>query len=122
MATDATATGQPDAAIVGMSRAARRAGGVYYTPPHLVDHVVPLTLGPLLDGDASFPPTLRVVDAACGRGAFLLGAYSFLLEWHLRRYLADDPASHARGRTAALARDGGGWRLTTRERRRILLR
>ena len=54
-------------------RAERRAGAVYYTPPHLVDAVIERTLGPPLAGGAD-PLRLRVLDPACGGGAFLLAA------------------------------------------------
>ncbi len=65
---------------------------------------------------------LRVVDPACGSGSFLLGAYQFLLDWHRDWYVADDAEKHARGRTPHLYRDRSGlWRLTTAEKKRILL-
>lgn len=47
-------------------RRSRRAGGAYYTPPHLVDY----TIDHALDGGTD----LHVVDPACGGGAFLLAA------------------------------------------------
>ncbi len=55
-------------------RNARKAGGVYYTPEVLVDHVVRHTIGPLRPG-----PALRILDPACGGGFFLLAAYRLLL-------------------------------------------
>lgn len=49
-------------------------------------------------------------------------AYQYLLDWHLNWYLANDPAKWAKGRHQALYQsDSGGWRLTTTERKRILL-
>src|SRR5207247_3113171 len=30
---------------------------------------------------------LRILDPACGSGSFLLGAYEFLLQWHLDFYI-----------------------------------
>lgn len=29
---------------------------------------------------------LRILDPACGSGSFLLGAYQYLLDWHLAYY------------------------------------
>jgi hypothetical protein len=64
---------------------------------------------------------LRVLDPACGSGSFLIGAYQFLLDWHLQFYLANDPARWAKGRRPALVQTHRGWRLTIAERKRILL-
>ena len=64
---------------------------------------------------------LRVVDPACGSGSFLLGAYQYLLDWHLNYYLTHDPQSHTQGKKPPLvATDGGEYRLTTETKKRIL--
>lgn len=64
---------------------------------------------------------LRVVDPACGSGSFLLGAYQYLLDWHLNYYLTHDPQSHTRGKNPPLvATEGGEYRLTTETKKRIL--
>ncbi|MBI3461715.1 MAG: Eco57I restriction-modification methylase domain-containing protein [Planctomycetes bacterium] len=64
---------------------------------------------------------LRILDPACGSGSFLIGAYQFLLDWHLKWYTEHDPAEHATGRHTRIFQGPGGWRLTTAERKRILL-
>lgn len=64
----------------------KKAGGAYYTPAALVDAMVEQTLGALLQGNS--PPEigeLRLVDAACGAGAFLVGATRWLLAWYRER-------------------------------------
>lgn len=67
----------------------RKAGGVYYTPPYIVRYIVQATLGPLCQGRTPAEVArLRIVDPACGSGSFLLGAYDFLLDWHLAYYQA----------------------------------
>lgn len=58
-------------------RVRRRADAVYYTPPHLVDFTVDRALGPALAA-ADDVLSLRVVDPACGGGAFLLAALARL--------------------------------------------
>ncbi|MCX6867499.1 MAG: N-6 DNA methylase, partial [Verrucomicrobia bacterium] len=64
---------------------------------------------------------LKVVDPACGSGSFLIVAYQFLLDWHRDRY-AENPDKWSKGKTATLYQaKGGEWRLTTAEKKRILL-
>ena len=108
----------------------RKAGGVYYTPAYIVDYIVRNTLGRLLNGpDAANPQPitlaaaakLKVADIACGSGSFLIQAYQFLLDWHRDRYLAD-PEKWSKGKLATLYPGRGGeWRLTSAEKKRILL-
>ncbi|MBE0540372.1 MAG: N-6 DNA methylase [Verrucomicrobia bacterium] len=64
---------------------------------------------------------LRILDPACGSGSFLIGAYQFLLDWHLQFYLANDPVKFAKGNRPVLVQTGKGWKLTIAERKRILL-
>ncbi len=62
------------------------------------------------------------LDPACGSGSFLLGAYQYLLTWHRNWYVANDSEKHARQRNPKLYRGASGdWRLTTAEKKRILL-
>lgn len=101
----------------------RKAGGVYYTPIYIVDYIVQQTIGKLLEGKTPKEAAkLKVLDPACGSGSFLLGAYQYLLDWHLKWYLANDPSAWARGKAACLrpVRDAT-WRLSIQERKRILL-
>ena len=102
----------------------RKAGGVYYTPTYIVDYIVKQTVGKLLDGKTPRQAQkLKVLDPACGSGSFLIGAYQFLLDWHLVQYTAaPDPQKLATGKSAVL-RPGptGDWHLTIAERKRILL-
>ncbi len=105
----------------------RKAGGVYYTPSYIVDYIVQNTLGKLLTPETEKPipladaAKLKVVDPACGSGSFLIVAYQYLLDWHRDRY-ADNPERWSKGKTATLYQaKGGEWRLTTAEKKRILL-
>ena len=66
----------------------KKAGGVYYTPEFIVDYIVSHTVGELVkDKTPRDVAKLRVLDPACGSGSFLLGAYQFLLDWHLNWYI-----------------------------------
>jgi len=111
----------------------KKAGGVYYTPTYIADYIVKNTVGKLLEGNT---PTkvakIRVLDPACGSGSFLLGAYQYLLDWHQEWYAKHDPEKHAKGRSPKVYRTispsphgrgqgEGVWRLTTAEKKRILL-
>jgi hypothetical protein len=118
----------------------RKAGGVFYTPGYIVDYIVKNTLGRLLDGEKPDEPKpipvtkaaeIKVLDPACGSGSFLIVAYQYLLDWHLRQYTADPVTGerdekkikkHASGKAPEIYQGAGDiWRLTTGERKRILL-
>ncbi|MCG2661083.1 MAG: BREX-1 system adenine-specific DNA-methyltransferase PglX, partial [Kiritimatiellae bacterium] len=100
----------------------RKAGGVYYTPTYIVDYIVKNTVGKLLEGKTPRQTAkLKILDPACGSGSFLLGAYQLLLDWHLVQYMKK-PENWTKGREPKLYQHHkGGWKLTTAERKRILL-
>ena len=64
---------------------------------------------------------LRILDPACGSGSFLIGAYQYLLDWHRDWYVADAQGSAKKHAKALYQGRGGEWRLTTAEKKRILL-
>ncbi len=130
----------------------KKAGGVYYTPQYIVEYIVQNTVGKLLGAQGSVgadprvcpdegkekgahmgaplqksitpkqASTLRILDPACGSGSFLIGAYQYLLDWHLKWYEENDPEKHARGKEPAIYKGAGAeWKLTTKEKKRILL-
>jgi len=110
-------------AVVEAKPEVKKAGGVYYTPTYIVDYIVRHTVGTLLEGRTPRQAAgLKILDPACGSGSFLLGAYQYLLDWHRDWYVADGPEKHTKGRAPAVYEHGvGDWRLTTAERKRILL-
>ncbi|OYV14574.1 MAG: type II site-specific deoxyribonuclease [Methanosaeta sp. NSM2] len=72
-------------AVVEDKPEVRKAGGVYYTPSYIVEYIVKNTVGRLLEGkSAAQAAEIRILDPACGSGSFLIGAYQFLLDWHLQ--------------------------------------
>ncbi len=125
-------------AVVEEKPEVRKAGGVYYTPTYIVDYIVQNTVGKLVEDKtpqevgaltATYQPSkakdtrpLSVLDPACGSGSFLLGAYQFLLDWYRDQYVNEGPGKHTTGKTPRLYQHGSGeYRLTTNERKRILL-
>ncbi|MDD5676809.1 MAG: N-6 DNA methylase [Kiritimatiellae bacterium] len=96
----------------------RKAGGVYYTPTYIVDYIVKNTVGKLLaDKTPRQAAKLRILDPACGSGSFLLGAYQYLLNWHRDYYVKEGPEKNRK----VLYQAHEDWRLTTDEKKRILL-
>jgi len=113
-------------AVVEEKPEVKKAGGVYYTPTYIVDYIVKQTVGKLVEDKKPGPrgtvSKLKILDPACGSGSFLIGAYQYLLDWHRDQYITDDPEKWAKGRKPCLYQGSGGdWRLTTDERKRILL-
>ena len=97
----------------------RKAGGVYYTPAYIVEYIVKHTVGALCEGKTPKQiAKLRILDPACGSGSFLIGAYKYLLAYHRDWYVNDGPEKHRKELFQAIA---GDWRLTTQEKKRILL-
>jgi len=137
-------------AVVEDKPEVKKAGGVKYTPVYIVDYIVRSTLGKMLDGKSPLDVVLiSVLDPACGSGSFLIVAYQYLLDWHRDWYtqnlvpLLDSglkPSSPEIKKLLPVVRNekgkkgkkkepvlpiylgrGGEWRLTTAERKRILL-
>ena len=114
-------------AVVEEKPEVKKAGGIYYTPTYIVDYIVKQTVGKLVEdkkpGTRGAVSKLKILDPACGSGSFLIGAYQYLLDWHRDQYIADGPEKWAKGRRKPCVYQGpgGDWRLTTDERKRILL-
>ncbi|MGA2770140.1 MAG: N-6 DNA methylase [Bryobacteraceae bacterium] len=97
----------------------KKAGGVYYTPTYVVDYIVRNTIGTLLKGKTPRQASkMKIVDPTCGSGSFLLGAYQYLLDWYRSWYEEHSPTSR---KNAVYQGPKGDWRLTVKERKKILL-
>ncbi|TAF99366.1 MAG: restriction endonuclease subunit M [Cytophagia bacterium] len=95
----------------------RKAGGVYYTPEYIVEYIVKNTLGKLIENKKPEEISkIKVLDPSCGSGSFLLGAYQYLLDYHLKYY--DKNRSKLKMYNNPLTPDGN---LTSQEKKRILL-
>lgn len=96
----------------------RKSGGVFYTPEFITKAIVRRTIGILIEGrNPKQVAKLRFCDMACGSGSFLIEAFQYLLDWHRDYYVQHDPQKYQK----ALFQAGKDWRLTTEEKKRILL-
>ncbi len=110
-------------AVVEDKPEVKKAGGVFYTPAYIVQYIVQNTVGKLLEGKTSKQAEgIRILDPACGSGSFLIGAYQYLLDWYLTQYVEEGPGKNSKGKFPRLRpTTRGEWRLTTAEKKRILL-
>nr|QNO57799.1 hypothetical protein OHAEDELL_00027 [Methanosarcinales archaeon ANME-1 ERB7] len=97
----------------------KKAGGVYYTPQYIVEYIVENTVGKLIAGKTPEKiAEIKILDPACGSGSFLIGAYSYLLRYHLDWYVSNKPKKH---KEAVFQVKENEWYLTTAEKKRVLL-
>ncbi len=110
-------------AVVEDKPEVKKAGGVFYTPAYIVKYIIEHTVGKLLAGkSAAQAEGIRILDPACGSGSFLIGAYQYLLDWYLAHYVEEGTAKNSQGKAARIRPSAhGAWRLTTAEKKRILL-
>ncbi len=133
-------------AVVEEKPEVKKAGGVYYTPTYIVNYIVKNTLGKKLEeieekfsltnrhsglDPESIPNIMRaikaaskikVLDPACGSGSFLIGAYQYLLDWHIKLYSVEISLMKSlRKDSPVYQTKEGEYRLTTTEKKRILL-
>lgn len=106
-------------AVVEDKPEVKKAGGVFYTPTYIVDYIVENTVGRILEGKTPKQVTkIRILDPACGSGSFLIGAFQYLLDWHRDWFIEDGVDKHTKEIYQGF---GGEWRLTTAEKKQILL-
>jgi len=100
----------------------RKAGGVYYTPKYIVDYIVKNTVGRVIEGKTPKQiEKIRILDPACGSGSFLIGAFQYLIDYHVRYLTAHPKEAHIHPLFPDLIRDAnGGDRLSVRLKARIL--
>lgn len=115
-----------DGVVIEEKPEVKKAGGVYYTPSYIVDYIVEHTVGELVKSKSPKEVAeLKIVDPACGSGSFLIGAYDYLLNWHLQWYVDNNPTKHKNAvfEHEYLTDDGIAteWRLTASKKREILL-
>lgn len=97
----------------------RKAGGIFYTPKYIVDHVVENTIGKAVKGKSPKQiEKIKIVDPSCGSGSFLLGVYDYLIKYH-GNYYKENP-NKGENEDWYLAKNGK-VNLTTKKKREILV-
>lgn len=98
----------------------KKAGGVFYTPQFIVNYIVKNTVGKLCkDMTPNKVAQLKILDPACGSGSFLLGAYTYLLKWHLDYY--SSLKDKKRIKDKIYKGKDNEWHLTIQEKKQILI-
>jgi type I restriction-modification system DNA methylase subunit len=99
----------------------RHAGGVYYTPQYIVDHIVENTVGiKIHDKSPEEIQSIKICDPACGSGSFLLGAFHYLIEYHRNWYANASPAVQKKYRDDFYANADNEIQLTLKKKTEIL--
>ncbi len=97
----------------------KKAGGIFYTPSYIVRYIVKNTVEKLIKGKSPKKiEKIRILDPACGSGSFLLGAYSYLLDYHLNYYIKNDPKKFKKD---VFQFKENQWLLTSERKKKILL-
>ena len=101
----------------------QKAGGVYYTPSYIVSYIVKETIGKKIEMlTPEKVSKLKVCDPACGSGSFLVGAYQYLLDWHLDYYYKEERRESSEKKGLIYKDDKTReYKLSIEEKRRILL-
>ncbi|HOV13730.1 MAG TPA: type I restriction endonuclease, partial [Spirochaetota bacterium] len=144
-------------AIIEEKPEVRKAGGVYYTPQYIVNYIVENTIGNMLNrrllvpsstegkssvqkelpmtpdeisGNKGLKP-LAILDPACGSGSFLVGAYQYLLNYHIdywsnekniKKALKEGKIYQVSSPQSPLDKGGrGDYKLTIEEKQKILI-
>ena len=109
-------------AIIEEKPEVRKAGGVYYTPQYIVDYIIENTIGEKIKGKTPEEiSTLKICDPACGSGSFLVGAYKYLLNYHLEYYTNEKNIKKALKDEKIYQVSQDNYRLTIEEKQNILV-
>ena len=109
-------------AVIEEKPEVKKAGGVYYTPEYIVKYIVQRTVGASVEGKTPCEVAkLRIIDPSCGSGSFLVGAYSYLLAWHLDYYTNEKHLKKALKEGAVYEAMGGAYKLSIEKKQEILL-
>ncbi|GHU01984.1 hypothetical protein FACS1894147_02910 [Spirochaetia bacterium] len=99
----------------------RKAGGVYYTPKHIVDYIVNHTVAKLIKNKTPDEiDEIKILDSSCGSGSLLVGAYQCLLDYHLDYYAGSKNKKIALKKGKIYESSKDTYKLTIVEKQRIL--
>ncbi|WKZ30397.1 MAG: N-6 DNA methylase [Candidatus Dojkabacteria bacterium] len=80
----------------------RKKDGIFYTPEYITRYIVENTVGKYLEEYPDKLSTIKILDPACGSGAFLNQAHSFLRNEYKARYDALIAEKQAKGESQTL--------------------
>jgi adenine-specific DNA-methyltransferase len=116
-----TVKGDTHTAIIEEKPEVKKAGGVYYTPQYIVDYIVQNTVGEKIKNKTPQEISdIRILDPACGSGSFLVGAYQYLLDYHLDYYTQEKNIKTALKNEKVYEAAFQSYKLTIEEKQRIL--
>ena len=109
-------------AIIEEKPEVRKAGGVYYTPQYIVNYIVLNTVGEKIkDKKPEEIAKIKILDPACGSGSFLVGAYTYLLNYHIDFYSNEKNIKKALKEEKIYQISEKNYKLTIEEKQKILL-
>jgi adenine-specific DNA-methyltransferase len=116
-----TIKGDTHTAIVEEKPEVKKAGGVYYTPQYIVDYIVLNTVGEKIKNKKPEEiAAIKICDPACGSGSFLVGAYQYLLNYHLDYYTKEKNINTSLKNKRIFEAGHNTYKLTIEEKKRIL--
>ncbi len=71
-----------DGIIEDKKNSKRKKDGIFYTPEYITHYIVEKTVGKYLEENPDKLETIKILDPACGSGAFLNQAHEFLRKQH----------------------------------------
>ena len=114
--------GDTHTAVIEEKPEVKKAGGVYYTPQYIVEYIVKNTVGEKIKGKTPQEiSAVTICDPACGSGSFLVGAFQYLLDYHLDYYSQGKNAKAALKSGKIYETSFRSYKLSIEEKQRILV-
>ena len=80
----------------------RKKDGIFYTPEYITKYIVENTIGKYLEENPDRLETIKILDPACGSGAFLNQAHSYLINEYKTRFESLLAEKQAKGEAQTL--------------------